>query len=373
MSDPMIEYDEIDERRRALYRGYDAYFTGRDLEAYAGREQHWQRNYASIPAYLRSVEPMRQRFAAMTGYGGQPEVEPAPEWEDVATTEAYTARRLWLNVMPGVRMDALYLVPRGGGRRPLVVAQHGLCGTPEEACGFVHDAIRSDYSYHRMGIRLAERGFVVIAPHMVGGYGTNEGGARFVPELGDAEWARARTQLYRKAYLAGDRLYGTELMAISRLLDYAAALPEVDGDRIGFYGLSQGGQTALFLPAVDTRIRVSVSSAFFQHRLGKMIDYSNPVTPYVKSYEEDKFFPGWLKYFDDADVVSLICPRAFAGETGRKDQAVWWEHSRLAYEEARQHYVKLGIPERVAYFEHADGHVARGIESIDFIAEHLGR
>ncbi|MHB0878467.1 MAG: hypothetical protein ACYC5O_20720, partial [Anaerolineae bacterium] len=95
-------------------------------------------------------------------------------------------------------------------------------------------------------------------------------------------------------------------------------------------------------------------------------------TPYVKSFEEDKFFPGWLKYFDDADVVSLICPRAFAGETGRKDQAVWYEHSRAAYEEARQHYVRLGLADRVAYFEHEDGHVARGIESIDFIAKHLG-
>ncbi|MHB0878261.1 MAG: alpha/beta hydrolase [Anaerolineae bacterium] len=372
MSDPMIEYDDIDGRRRGLYRSYDAYFTRRCQEAYAGREQHWDRHYGSIPEYLRSVEPMRRQFAEMVGYGGQPEAAPEPEWQEVASTDGYRVRRLWINVLPGVRMDALYLTPRtAAAPLPLVVAQHGLCGTPEEACGFVHDAIRSDYSYHRMGIRLAERGFAVIAPHMVGGYGTNEGGARFVPELGDAEWARARTQLYRKAYLAGERLYGTELMAISRLLDYVATQPEVDAERIGFYGLSQGGQTALFLPALDTRIRVSVSSAFFQRRLGKMIDYDNPVTPYVKSFEEDKFFPGWLKYFDDADVVSLICPRAFAGETGRKDQAVWYEHSRAAYEEARQHYVRLGLADRVAYFEHEDGHVARGIESIDFIAKHL--
>ncbi|MGQ9555715.1 MAG: acetylxylan esterase, partial [Anaerolineae bacterium] len=192
-----------------------------------------------------------------------------------------------------------------------------------------------------------------------------------VPPLGSEEWARARTQLYRKAYLIGERLIGTEFMGISRLLDYVSSLPEVDGERIGFYGLSQGGQTALFFPALDTRIKATVSSAFFQRRIGKMIDYNNPVTPYVKTFEEDKFFKGWLKYFDDADVVSLICPRAFAAETGRKDRAVWYQHSRAAYEEAREHYRRLGLEDRIAYLEHEDGHVARGIESLDFLAQHL--
>jgi cephalosporin-C deacetylase-like acetyl esterase len=314
---------------------------------------------------------MRALFAQMIGYGGQPECDPEPEWEDVAETDRYTVRRLWLQVLPGVRMDALYLVPLGDGKRPLVVAQHGLCGTPEEACGFVHDAIRDDYSYHRMGIRLAERGFVVLAPHMVGGYGTDEGGARFVPELGTEEWARGRTQIYRKAYLIGERLIGTELMCISRILDYVATLPEVDPERIGFYGLSQGGQCALFFPAVDKRVIATVCSAFFQRRIGKMIDYSYPRTPYIKTYEEDKFFWGWLKYFDDADIVSLICPRAFAAETGRQDGAVWHEASRAAYEEAREHYRRLGIEDRIAYLEHEGGHVARGVESLDFLARHL--
>ncbi len=369
--DPILSYAEIDERRRSLYEGFDAYFTKRVYDAYGSRESHWDRHYGNPNEYTRSVEPMRTRFAAMIGYGGQPDCDPEPEWEEVAETPAYSVRRLWMNVLPGVREDALFLVPTGGGRHPLVVAQHGLTGTPEEACGFVSDAIRTDYSYHRMGIRLAERGFVVLAPHMVGGYGTNEGGARFVPPLGDAEWARARTQLYRKAYLIGERLIGTEFICTSRLLDYVTTLAEVDRERVGFYGLSQGGQSALMFPAVDTRIQATVSSAFFQRRIGKMVDYSNPVTAYVKTFEEDKFFPNWLRYFDDADVVSLICPRAFAAETGRKDSAVWYEHSRAAYEEAREHYLKLGIEDRVAYFEHEEGHIARGIESLDFLAQHL--
>ena len=369
--DPIIAYSDIDKRRRLLYESFDKYFTDRCYWAFEQRGMHWDRHYNSIGEYVRSVEPMRARFAEMIGYGGQPTCDPEPQWEEIATTDHYAVRRLWVQVLPGVRMDALYLVPAGGGRRPLVLAQHGLCGTPEEACGFVHDAIHDDYSYHRMGIRLAERGFVVLAPHMVGGYGTDEGGARFVPALGTEEWARARTQLYRKAYLIGERLIGTEFLGISRLLDYVSSLPEVDGERIGFYGLSQGGQTALFFPALDTRIKATVSSAFFQRRIGKMIDYNNPVTPYVKTFEEDKFFKGWLKYFNDADVVSLICPRAFAAETGRKDGAVWYEHSRAAYEEAREHYRRLGLEDRIAYLEHEDGHVARGIESLDFLAQHL--
>lgn len=367
----IIDYESIDERRRSLYEDFDAYFTSRCYEAFENRSHYWDRHYSSILEYTRSVEPMRILFAEMIGYGGQPECDPEPEWEELGEGSNYSIKRLWLQVLPEVREDALFLIPKGGGKRPLVVAQHGLCGTPEEACGFVTDAIRDDYSYHRMGIRLAERGFVVLAPHMVGGFGTNEGGARFVPALGTQEWARARTQLYRKAYLIGERLIGTEFMCTSRLIDYASTLPEVDADRIGFYGLSQGGQSALFFPAVDTRIKATVSSAFFQQRIGKMIDYNYPRTPYVKTFEEDKFFSGWLNYFDDADVVSLICPRAFAAETGRQDGAVWYEASRKAYEEAREHYQRLGIEDRIAYLEHGEGHIARGIESLDFLARHL--
>ncbi|MGQ9556176.1 MAG: hypothetical protein ACUVWR_18905, partial [Anaerolineae bacterium] len=195
--DPIIEYSDIDKRRQSLYEGFDKYFTERCYRAFEQRGMHWDRHYNSIGEYVRSIEPMRARLAEMIGYGGQPTCDPEPQWEEVATTDHYAVRRLWMQVLPGVRMDALYLVPAGGGKRPLVLAQHGLCGTPEEACGFVHDAIRDDYSYHRLGIRLAERGFVVLAPHMVGGYGSEEGGARFVPPLGSEEWARARTQLYR--------------------------------------------------------------------------------------------------------------------------------------------------------------------------------
>ncbi|NPV07072.1 MAG: hypothetical protein HPY83_03790 [Anaerolineae bacterium] len=369
--DPIIDYADIDQRRRALYEGFDAYFTRRCHQAFDTRVERWDRHYGSIPEYERSMEPMRARFAAMIGYGGQPDCDPQPRWEDLGQTERFSLKRLWLQVLPEVWEDALFLIPHGSGPRPLVVAQHGLCGTPEEACGFVVDAIRPDYSYHRMGIRLAERGFVVLAPHMVGGFGTDEGGARYVPALGDQEWARARTQLYRKAYLIGERLIGTEFMCTSRLLDYVSTLPEVDPNRIGFYGLSQGGQSALFFPAVDTRIKASVSSAFFQRRIGKMIDYDYPRTPYVKTFEEDKFFAGWLKYFDDSDVVSLICPRAFAAETGRQDGAVWYEASRAAYEDAREHYRRLGIEDRIAYLEHDGGHVARGVESLDFLARYL--
>ena len=370
-AEPFFTYDEIDPRRRQLYEGFDAYFTQRCYDAFARRAVHWARDYTDAASYVRSVDPMRARFAAMVGYGGQPECDPEPQWEDIAVTASYTVKRLWLTVLPGVRMDALYLVPPGDGRRPLVIAQHGLGGTPEECCGFAPEPDQPAYSYLRMGARLAERGFVVIAPHMVAGYGTSERGPLSVPGLGKADWAWARTQLYRKSYLIGERLIGTEFMCLSRVLDHVAALPEVDPARIGFYGLSQGGLTGLMLPAVEQRIQVSVSSAFFQQRLGKMIDYDFPRSPYISTCEEDRFFAGWLKYFDDADVVSLICPRAFAAETGREDPAIWPAGSRAAYEEARQHYAQLGIEDRIAYFEHEGGHVARGIESIDFLAGHL--
>ena len=228
----------------------------------------------------------------MIGYGSQPSVI-EPRWEDLGQTDAYAIKRLWLQVLPEVWRTRCSWFPTASGA--LVVAQHGLWYS-EEACGFVHDAIArlqlSPHGHTPGRARLRRAG-----AHMVGGFHKRGGSVR---ALGKQEWARARTQLYRKAYLIGERLIGTEFMCTSRLLDYVSTLPEVDPDRIGFYGLSQGGQSALFFPAVETRIKATVSSAFFQRRIGKMIDYDYARTPYVKTFEEDKFFANWLRYFDDS-------------------------------------------------------------------------
>jgi hypothetical protein len=137
------------------------------------------------------------------------------------------------------------------------------------------------------------------------------------------------------------------------------------------YGLSQGGQTALFLPALDPRIAASVCACYFNDRLPKLIGPTR-ATSYLDSPEEDKFFSEVVSCFDDADVISLIAPRAFAVEAGLHDHAVDFEKARFAFERAQVHYQRLGIAQRIEFIAHRQGHVSATRRAFKFLEQHLG-
>jgi len=242
-SDPVYVPGDIDPLRQRLYRCWDSYLDRLIREADDARPARWNRDFSSIEAYLSSIEPNRKRFLQMVGGWPRERCGLNPRRQQVARTSRYNLDRVFLTVLAGVEIDCLLLIPPGGGRRPAVLAQHGLNGTPEEVCGFVEEPHQSPYN--RLGIRLVEEGYVVLAPHMVGGFGTEQWGEQYVGGAPQEAWNRARTQLSRKSRLVGREIQGLEMFALSRAVDYLQSLDVVDPERIGMYGLSQGGQSAL--------------------------------------------------------------------------------------------------------------------------------
>ncbi|MCC7264720.1 MAG: prolyl oligopeptidase family serine peptidase [Candidatus Latescibacteria bacterium] len=65
--------------------------------------------------------------------------------------------------------------------------------------------------------------------------------------------------LLERQGLAG--IWGHQVHQLIRSLDYLQTRPEVDGKRIGMLGLSMGGMEALWLAALDQRVKVVVSVA----------------------------------------------------------------------------------------------------------------
>jgi hypothetical protein len=160
------------------------------------------------------------------------------------------------------------------------------------------------------------------------------------------------------------------MLASSRALDLLAGNREVDPSRLGMYGLSRGGQSALFLPAMDLRIRASVCSAYFNDRLPKLIGpYSR--TNYIDWFAEGQILPEQVRWFADADIASLIAPRAFAVEAGKLDGAVDQEAAREECERARVHCDRLGVPDRFEFIPHAEGHVSATARAFEFLHIHL--
>ena len=362
-----IPWQDIDTRRQRLFEHVDRRFMDRFDRLEADRGRRWHRDVSSVQAYEASIESNRRHWLDFLTTWDEPRCDLQPRVEHLCEYEAFRLDRVWLRVRPDIEMDCLLLTPHGARHAPAIVCQHGLNGTPEDACGFV-DGAPEQSLYNACGIRLAEAGFVVIAPHEVGGFGVAEHGAAFTGGLPQLDRYRARNYLQRKASLLGINLLGMDLYHVSRSIDYLETLDTVDPDRIGFYGLSQGGQSALWLPAADTRIKASVCAAYFNHRMPKYVKPGGDrYTAYIDTMEEDRFYWGQMLEFSDWEIVSLICPRAFMVEAGKQDGAAYWEMAQEELDRARRIYDALGISDRIDICIHDGGHIFRCIETLDFL------
>src|SRR5947209_5294029 len=134
-----------------------------------------------------------------------------------------------LDTWPGIFAYGILLVPKDikpGERRPVVVCQHGLEGRPAD----VADPKSDNAFYHRFGARLAEEGFITYSPQN--------------PYIGEDRFRI----IQRKGHPLKLSLFSFILGQHERTLEWLASLPFVDPSRIGFYGLSYGGKTAVRVP-----------------------------------------------------------------------------------------------------------------------------
>jgi dienelactone hydrolase len=370
-----VDAAAVDACRRDVYLSYESFLRAHLLALDETRAALWMRDYTGVVAYEKSIEPQRKRFAKMLGFWQEPAARSAlvvGQQEVLWQDDGAIAERFMYEVCPGLQSYAVRIRPKTKGPHPGLVVQHGYMGTPEMACGLVESANAADYAYRSMGLRAARRGYCVIAPHHPSGYGSNSDAVDVpLPNFPDRDVHYGKNRLHRLCVLAGGTLLGLDMLASSRAVDILLQDEEVDAARIGCYGLSRGGQTALYLPALDRRIRASVCSAYFNERLPKLIGpYSR--TNYIDWFAEGQILPAQAALFSDADIVSLIAPRAFAAEAGVGDGAVDQEAARREYGRAQVHYEQLGLSERIEFIDHAEGHVAATRRAFEFLEQQLG-
>ena len=320
----LVDQDAIQAMRDDTNEQHDRYLDGLAEQAYDERAARWRRDYASADAYTESVAPNRQAWLAMMG-GLPPEHEQVPlnpSRHVVAERPDHTVYAVTLGMLPGVRLFGYLLVPKGiASPRAAVVTQHGLGGAVQSVAGL----LEQDDAYHSYGRRLAERGYVVFAPHCING-------------------TPRRVRLHNKAIVVGGRLMGLEIWREMKVIDYLQTLPEVDPERIGFYGLSQGGTMTLWFTPLEPRIKAAVVSAYFNERTRKLNTESEHYRAYVTTDEQHQYYLGQLLEFSDADLGSLICPRPLFIEQGTQDRAVYYREAEVEFAHLHTHYVQLGLP-----------------------------
>ena len=303
-------------------------------------------DYHSPKAFEASAKRLRQTFEASIGYPppGAPEAE-APEFKQLGEDALGVYYRVKISILPGVHAEGLYIVPKGlKGRAPLIISMHGGGGSPEVAL------FHGGANYHDMVRGGVKRGYVVFAPqHLFNAPGYP----------GDV---RNRTD--ERMRLIGTSLTAVEIAKITRSLDVLLKRPEVDPKRVAMVGLSYGGYYALVTPAIDTRIKCSVSSCYFGVQEWR--------------YERDELgVPSDFRFTDrftllrDPEIVALVCPRALEIQAGSKDDPDHRDMGVQLAPKAAEYYKKLGHSDDFRFVLFEGGHEFNDASAWEFVGKHL--
>ena len=155
-----------------------------------------------------------------------------------------------------------------------------------------------------------------------------------------------------------------------QIINWLKTLPNVDPERIAFYGLSYGGKTAMRVPAILTDYCLSICSADFGEWVWKNASTrSNYSYVWTGEYEIFEFDLG--STFNYAEMAALIAPRPFMVERGHRDGVGLDEYVAYEYAKVRLLYDDLKIGDRTT-IEFFDGpHTIHGVGTYRFLHEKL--
>ena len=299
-------------------------------------------------------EMTRIFWEEVIGRFSNPKSAPNPRTRQLSESTHWSSHEVVLDVFPEVFAWGYLLVPKGmaaSDRRPVIVCQHGLEGVPEDVVN-TDPKSKAFGPYQGYASRLADLGYVVYAPHN--------------PYRG----RDAFRVLQRKANPLKKSLFSIIIAQHEVTLDWLASLPFVDPARIGFYGLSYGGKTAMRVPAVLDRYALSICSADFNEWIVKNATTDSAYSyMFTIEYEMPEFNLG--NTFNYAEMAALIAPRPFMVERGHHDGVAPDEWVAYEYAKVRRLYARLKIPEKTT-IEFFDGpHAINGKGTFDFLHRHL--
>ncbi len=322
-------------------------------ESHYRRAEFWARaDASSLNAWQKSTQWYRDYlWDEVIGRLPPASVPANPRTRQVFDEPKYLGYEVVLDVYPDVIAQGILLLPKDikeGERRPVVVCQHGLEGTPRKAA----DPTVHEPAYNQYACRLAERGFVVYAPQN--------------PYIGGDDFR----VLQRKANPLGLSLFSFIVRQHERTLEWLGSQPFVDPQRIALYGISYGGKTAMRVPALLDGYCLSICSADFNEWIWKNVS-NRAKYSYLFTGEYEMFEFGMGETFNYAELSWLILPRPFMVERGHHDGVA--PDSWVAYEYARtrQKYVELGVGDKTT-IEYFNGpHAIHGVGTFEFLHKHL--
>jgi dienelactone hydrolase len=188
---------------------------------------------------------------------------------------------------------AIAMFHQHAGQRHLGKSEvFGLAGDPFQAFGPV----------------LARSGVVVLAPDSVAFEERRPGGGS---EPHDDDWDQHYNAMAYRLVL-GETLMQKVLADSSLAISALLARDDVNPAAVGAFGHSYGGNTTLFLMAVDERVRFGCASGALGSYRGKMANGTG--------IEMAEVIPGFAAQFDMEHVLAAIAPRSFLAVSATADK-----------------------------------------------------
>jgi dienelactone hydrolase len=305
---------------------------------------------------LDKYEPVRRKYRDIfyndvIGRFDEKMLPANPRTRKAYDAEKWTGYEVVLDVFPDVIAYGILLLPKDlkdGEKRPVVVCQHGLEGRPQDTIG------KQGYAYYKaFAAELANRGFITFAPQNL--------------YIGQDKF---RT-LQRKANPLGKTLFSVIVPQHQQITDWLKTLPNVDGSRIGFYGLSYGGKSAMRIPALVDNYCLSICSADFNEWVWKNASTRSPYS-YAWAGEYEIFEWDLGSTFNYAEMAALIAPRPFMVERGHFDGVAPDETVGYEFAKVRHHYeARLGLKDRCEIEWFVGPHTINGKGTYAFLHKHL--
>ena len=297
----------------------------------AMREHVWQELFGKLPDSTMPLNPRSREVLDEPGYKGY---------------------EVMLDVYPDVVAVGILLLPKDlkpGEKRPVVVCQHGLEGVPMDTITRTGDGFKY---YSGFAHELANRGFIAYSPQN--------------PYRGQDKF---RT-IQRKSNPMKRSLFSYIIPQHARTLEWLSGLPNVDPERIAFYGLSYGGKTAVRVPTMLEKYCLSICSADYSEWVVKNTTTEAPYS-YVFTPEYEIFEWNMGHVANYAELSTLMTPRPFMVERGHfdgvaPDEWVAWEYSKV-----RRHYDLLGLGDKTEMETFIGPHKINGVGTYDFLHKHL--
>ena len=255
----------------------------------------------------------------------------------------------------GDTVTAYLLIPDVIDKNPAILINHQHNSErhlgKSEVCGLAGNPLQA------FGPVLAQKGFIVLAPDSICFEERRKNAQGIIPLPDDGDFLQHYNEMcYRM--IKGENLAKKVLTDAMNGITLLSKLEFVDIKRIGTLGHSYGGNTVLFLSAIDERIRFSCASK-------SACTYQNKIQNYV-GIEMASVIPGFAQKFDIYDLVRSIAPRHLLLVSGEDDK--YSRDADFIVEQAKSSYEECHALSNLCHMKYPGGHPLTK-EQFDFIIQ----